>query len=336
MNYKELGLADSRVVLQDALKGDYLVGAFNFNNIEQMQAIIEAAHETRSPIILQAAWGGVKHIRKEIFPWVVKGGVEYANFLASEDGTTPVPVVLNLDHGGTFEECEACCQLGFSSIMIDGSHHDFDENVRLTAEVVKMARSYDPTINVEGELGIIGGQEEDVSNESKHYTDPAQAEEFTKKTGIDSLAISIGTAHGAKKYEPKDLIKNESGKMVPPPLKSEIVTEIAKIMPDLPLVLHGASAIPEEYVKLFNSYGGTLKEAVGIPDAYVKAMAPTNICKVNIHSDGRLVFMAALKKGLTEKTDNIEERNFLNLGKEEMKKYYMYKMREVLVSAGKA
>ncbi len=336
MTFKDLGLSDSRLILKDALKNKYLVGAFNFNNVEQMQAIIEAAHETRSPIILQAAWGGVSHFRKEIFPHVVKGGMEYNRFLADKDRTTPVPVALNLDHGATFEQCEACCRLGFSSIMIDGSHHEYEENVRLTAEVVKMAKSYDPDINVEGELGIIGGQEDEVISDDKRYTDPAQAIDFAERTGVDSLAISAGTAHGAKKFQPKDLIRDEKGNMVPPPLKTDIVKEISLKKPELPLVLHGASAIPEEYVKLFNSYGGTLNEAIGIPDSYVKAMAPTSICKVNIHSDGRLVFMAALRKGLADKSGSIEERNFLNLGKEEMKNYYMYKMKEVLLSSGHA
>ena len=335
MNFKDLGLSSAKLVYEDSMKNNYTIGAFNFNNVEQMQAIIEAGHETRSPIILQAAFGGVKHFRKEIFPYVVKGGVEYSKYLAKKDGVKPIPIILNLDHGADFKQCEICCSLGFSAIMIDGSHLPLEENIALTKRVVEMAKTYDPDICVEGELGIIGGEEDDLVSTKKDYTDPAVAARFIDETGIDILAISIGTSHGAKKFTEKDLVPNDKGEMVPPPLRKDIVDEIAKLKPNTPLVLHGASAIPQEFVKEFNEYGGTLEKAIGIPDEYVAELTSKNICKVNIHSDGRLVFMSQIRRGLAEKSDSIEERYFLGLGKEEMKEYYMYKMENVLMCADK-
>jgi fructose-bisphosphate aldolase class II len=336
MKFQELGLVSPKALFKDAIEKNYLVGAFNFNNLEELHAIVEAATETQSPIILQAAWGGVKFIKPAIIPHLVKGGVEYSKAIAAEKNLKPVPMALNLDHGSSLEECENCCKLGFSAIMIDGSRNEYEENVRLTTEVVKMARAYDPEISVEGELGILGGEEDHMLDMDNAFTDPKQAEDFIKRTGIDCLAISVGTSHGAKKYTESDLIKDADGNMVPPPLRMDIVEEISKLVPNFPLVLHGASAVPQNHIANINKYGGQMTGSIGILDAYVRGAANSCISKVNIHSDGRIAFMSGLRQSLSEKPASVEERYFTGIGKEFMKEYYMQKMQNVLMCAGKA
>ncbi|WP_295989258.1 class II fructose-bisphosphate aldolase [uncultured Alistipes sp.] len=329
VSYKDLGLVNSREMFAKAIEGGYAIPAFNFNNMEQMQAIIQACVETSSPVILQVSSGARKYANQTILRYMAQGAVEYAKELGKN-----IPIVLHLDHGDTFELCKSCIDMGFSSVMIDGSSLPYDENVALTRRVVEYAHQHDVT--VEGELGVLAGVEDEVSSEVSHYTRPEDVEDFVKKTGVDSLAISIGTSHGANKFKPEQCTRNADGVLVPPPLRFDILEEIEKRIPGFPIVLHGSSSVPQEYVRTINAHGGALKDAVGIPEDQLRKAAKSAVCKINIDSDGRLAMTAAVRTVFDEKPAEFDPRKYLGPARDELKKLYMHKCEHVLGSAGKA
>ncbi len=329
VSYKELGLVNSRELFEKAFKGKYAIPAYNFNNMEQMQAIVQACVETDSPVILQVSSGARKYANQTLLRYMAQGAVEYAKELGNN-----IPIVLHLDHGDTFELCKSCIEMGFSSVMIDGSHHSYEKNVELTAQVVEYAHKYDVT--VEGELGVLAGIEDDVVAETHTYTRPEEVEDFVTKTGVDSLAISIGTSHGANKFKPEQCTRDASGILVPPPLRFDILEEIEKRIPGFPIVLHGSSSVPQEYVNIINENGGRLKDAIGIPEDQLRRASKSAVCKINIDSDGRLAMTAAIRETFTEHPEWFDPRQYLGPAREELKKLYMHKCREVLGSAGHA
>jgi fructose-bisphosphate aldolase class II len=329
VNYKELGLVNSKELFAKAVAGGYAIPAYNFNNLEQLQAILQACVETKSPVILQVSSGARKYANAALLRNMAKGATEYVKELGYE-----IPIVLHLDHGDTFEICKECIDNGFSSVMIDGSHHSYEKNIELTKQVVEYAHKHGVT--VEGELGVLAGVEDDVVAEESTYTRPEEVEDFVKRTGVDSLAISIGTSHGAHKFTPAQCTKNADGVLVPPPLKFEILEEIEKRIPGFPIVLHGSSSVPPEYVNMINKYGGKLDAAVGIPEEQLRKAAASAVCKINIDSDGRLAMTAAIRKELFENPSEFDPRKFLGPSREALKVLYMHKNNNVLGSAGKA
>ena len=328
-SYKELGLVNSKELFQKAVKGGYAIPAFNFNNLEQLQAIIGACVETKSPVILQVSSGARKYANQTLLRYLAQGAVEYAKELGYA-----IPIVLHLDHGDTFDLCKSCIESGFSSVMIDGSHFPYDKNVELTRQVVEYAHKYNVT--VEGELGVLAGIEDEVSSAVSHYTKPAEVEDFVKKTGVDSLAISIGTSHGANKFTPEQCTRSADGVLVPPPLRFDILEEVEKRIPGFPIVLHGASSVPADLVKIINSNGGKLKDAVGIPEDQLRKAAASAVCKVNIDSDGRLAMTAAIRKTLADNPAEFDPRKYLGPARDALKVLYKHKVTNVLGSAGKA
>jgi len=329
ITYKELGLVNSKDLFAKAVKDGYAIPAFNFNNLEQLQAIIGACVETKSPVILQVSSGARKYANQTLLKHLAKGAVDYAHELGFD-----IPIVLHLDHGDTLELCKSCIESGFSSVMIDGSHHSYEKNVELTAQVVEYAHKYD--VSVEGELGVLAGIEDDVSSDVTHYTKPEEVEDFVKKTGVDSLAISIGTSHGANKFTPDQCTRNEDGILVPPPLRFDILEECEKRIPGFPIVLHGASSVPADLVKLINNNGGKLKDAVGIPEEQLRRAAASAVCKVNIDSDGRLAMTAAIRKVFNDNPAEFDPRKYLGPARDSLKELYKHKIANVLGSAGKA
>lgn len=328
-SYKELGLVNTKEMFAKAVKGGYAVPAYNFNNLEQLQAIIQASVETKSPVILQVSAGARKYANANLLRNMARGAVEYAHELGYD-----IPIVLHLDHGDTFELCKDCIDSGFSSVMIDGSHHSYDDNVALTKKVVEYAHQHGVT--VEGELGVLAGVEDDVSSEHSNYTQPEEVEDFVKKTGVDSLAISIGTSHGAVKFKPEQCTRNVDGVLVPPELRFDILEEIEKRIPGFPIVLHGSSSVPVQYTKMIEQYGGKMKDTVGIPEEQLRKAAKSAVCKINIDSDGRLAMTAVVRKVFAEKPEEFDPRKFLGPARDELKKLYMHKNINVLGSAGKA
>ena len=276
ISYKELGLVNTKDMFAKAIEGKYAIPAFNFNNMEQMQAIIQAAVETKSPVILQVSSGARKYANQTLLRYMAEGAVEYAKEL----GCAHPQIVLHLDHGDSFELCKSCIDMGFSSVMIDGSHLSYDENVALTKKVVEYAHQFD--VSVEGELGVLAGVEDEVSHEHHTYTEPDEVIDFVTKTGVDSLAISIGTSHGANKFTPEQCTLDANGHLVPPPLRFDILEEIEKRIPGFPIVLHGASSVPQEEVETINKYGGALKNAIGIPEEQLRRAAASAVSKINI------------------------------------------------------
>ncbi|GHU92984.1 fructose-bisphosphate aldolase [Bacteroidia bacterium] len=329
VSYKELGLVNSRDIFKKAFEGKYAIPAFNFNNMEQMQAIIQACVEKKSPVILQVSSGARKYANQTLLRYMAQGAVEYAKELGYN-----IPVVLHLDHGDTFELCKSCIEMGFSSVMIDGSHHPYEKNIELTRQVVEYAHKYDVT--VEGELGVLAGIEDEVVAEHHTYTEPDQVEDFLSKTGVDSLAISIGTSHGANKFKPEQCTRNAEGILVPPPLRFDILEEIEKRIPGFPIVLHGASSVPQDLVAIINKYGGALKDAIGIPEEQLRKAASSAVCKINIDSDGRLAMTAAVREIFATQPAEFDPRKYLGPARESLKKLYMHKVENVLGSAGKA
>ncbi len=329
VSYKELGLVNSRELFKKAMEGGYAIPAFNFNNMEQLQAIISACVETKSPVILQVSSGARKYANQTLLRYMAQGAVEYAKELGY-----PIPIVLHLDHGNSFELCKSCIEYGFSSVMIDGSHLPYDENVELTKKVVDYAHQFDVT--VEGELGVLAGIEDDVKAEHHTYTDPDEVVDFVSRTGVDSLAISIGTSHGAYKFKPEQCTRDEHGRLVPPPLRFDILKEIEKRIPGFPIVLHGSSSVPQEYVDEINKYGGKLKDSIGIPEEQLREAAKSAVCKINIDSDGRLAMTAAVRRVLWTQPEEFDPRKYLGPARDELKKLYMHKTQNVLGSAGKA
>ncbi len=314
-SYKNLGLVNTTDMFAKAVKGGYAIPAYNFNNMEQLQAIIQACVETKSPVILQVSSGARKYANANLLRNMARGAVEYAHELGYD-----IPIVLHLDHGDTYELCVDCIENGFSSVMIDGSHLPYDENVALTKKVCEYAHSRPDYITVEGELGVLAGVEDDVSSEHSHYTQPSEVEDFVKKTGVDSLAISIGTSHGRTKFKPEQCTRNADGVLIPPPLRFDILAEIETKLPGFPIVLHGSSSVPIEYVREIEEYGGHLPDSVGIPEEQLRRAAKSAVCKINIDSDGRLAMTAAIRKVFATKPEEFDPRKYLGPAREELKK----------------
>ena len=330
VSYKELGLVNTKKMFAKAVKGGYAIPAFNFNTMEQMQAIVQAAVETKSPVIMQVSKGARKYANPTILRYMAQGAVEYAKEL----GCKNPQIVLHLDHGDSFETCKSCIDMGFSSVMIDGSSLPFAENIKLTKKVVAYAHKYDVT--VEAELGVLAGVEDEVAAEESHYTKPEEVIEFATKTGCDSLAISIGTSHGAYKFKPEQCTRDpKTGLLIPPPLAFDVLKAVEKKLPGFPIVLHGSSSVPQEYVKIINEHGGKLPDAVGIPEAQLRKAAKSAVCKINIDSDSRLAMTAAVRLHFAEHPDHFDPRQYLGPAREEMKKLYIHKIVKVLGSNNK-
>jgi len=329
VSYKELGLVNSKELFAKAVAGGYAIPAFNFNNMEQLQAIVQACVEAKSPVILQVSSGARKYANQTLLRYMAQGAVEYAKELGCN-----IPIVLHLDHGDSFELCKSCIEFGFSSVMIDGSHLPYEENVALTKKVVDFAHQHGVT--VEGELGVLAGIEDEVSAEHHVYTEPDMVEDFVKKTGVDSLAISIGTSHGANKFKPSQCTRNADGILVPPPLRFDILEEIEKRIPGFPIVLHGASSVPQEQVATINKYGGAMVDAIGIPEEQLRRAAASAVCKINIDSDGRLAMTAAVREVFANKPAEFDPRKYLGPARDALKALYIHKCKNVLGSAGKA
>jgi fructose-bisphosphate aldolase class II len=320
VHFSELGLVNTRDMFAKAMAGGYAIPAYNFNNLEQLQAIVTACAETASPVIVQVSKGARDYANQTMLRYMAMGAVAMAREMGSN-----IPICLHLDHGDSFELCKSCVDSGFSSVMIDGSHLPYDENVRLTRQVVEYAHQFD--VCVEGELGVLAGIEDEVSAEHSTYTRPEEVEDFVKKTGVDSLAISIGTSHGAYKFK--------AGQAVPP-LRFDILAEIEKRIPGFPIVLHGASSVVQDYVALINQYGGKMEGAVGIPEEQLRKAASSAVCKINIDSDGRLVVTAKVREYLANNPGEFDPRKYLGAARKELVKLLKEKNQTVLGSAGKA
>jgi len=323
VSYKDLGFVNTREMFKKAMAEKYAVPAYNFNNMEQLQAIVSACLETQSPVILQISSGARKYADKTLLQYMGQGAIEMMKRMAAEQGLKEIPIALHLDHGDTFELCKSCVESGFSSVMIDGSHLPFEENIALTKQVVEYAHPFDVT--VEGELGILAGVEDDVSAEEHTYTQPEEVQEFVEGTGVDSLAIAIGTSHGAYKFKPGQ----------EQTIRLDILEEIEKRIPGFAIVLHGSSSVPPELVKIINDNGGRLQDAVGIPEPDLRKAAKSAVCKINIDSDGRLAVTAAVRKTLHEKPGEFDPRKYLGPAREALKELFMRKNKEVLGSANR-
>ena len=330
INYKDLGLVNTREMFARAIKGGYAIPAFNFNNMEQLQAIIKAASAKKSPVILQVSKGARAYANQTLLRYMAEGAVEYAKEL----GCKHPEIVLHLDHGDSFETCKSCIDMGFSSVMIDGSSLPYEENVALTKKVVDYAHQFDVT--VEGELGVLAGVEDEVSHAESHYTKPEEVVDFATRTGCDSLAISIGTSHGAYKFTPEQCtVDPQTGRLVPPPLAFDVLDAVMKELPGFPIVLHGSSSVPQEEVDTINKYGGKLPNAVGIPEEQLRKAAASAVCKINIDSDSRLAMTAAIRQVFAEKPGEFDPRKYLGPARDNMQKLYEHKIVEVLGSENK-
>ncbi len=331
VSYKELGLVNTREMFAKAIKGGYAIPAFNFNNMEQLQAIVKASAETKSPVILQVSKGARNYANQTLLRYMAQGAVEYAKELSWEKPQ----IVLHLDHGDSFELCKSCVDFGFSSVMIDGSALPYEENIALTRKVVEYAHQYDVT--VEAELGVLAGVEDEVAAEESHYTKPEEVIDFATRTGCDSLAISIGTSHGAYKFKPEQCtVDPKTGRLVPPPLAFDVLDAVMEKLPGFPIVLHGSSSVPQEYVDMINKYGGKLQAAVGIPEEQLRKAAKSAVCKINIDSDSRLAFTAAVRKVFWEKPAEFDPRKYCGPARDLMEELYKHKIINVLGSDGKA
>lgn len=324
INYKDLGLVNTRVMFAAAVHGGFAVPAYNFNNMEQLQAIVVACLETQSPVILQVSKGARDYADETLLRYMGQGALEMMRGMADTKGLGEIPIALHLDHGDSYDLCVSCIESGFSSVMIDGSHLSFDENVAVTAKVVEYAHRFDVT--VEGELGVLAGVEDDVSAEHHTYTKPEEVQEFVAKTNVDSLAISIGTSHGAYKFKPGQK----------PEIRLDILQEIEKRIPGFPIVLHGSSSVPQDAVEAINRFGGKLKDSIGIPEHQLREATQSAVCKINIDSDGRLVMTAKIREVFAEKPEEFDPRKYLGPAREALTAMYMRKNREVLGSAGQA
>ena len=330
VNYKDLGLVNTREMFARAVKGGYAIPAFNFNNMEQLQAIIKAAVAEKSPVILQVSKGAREYANPTLLRYMAQGAVAYAKELGCEHPE----ICLHLDHGDSFETCKSCVDSGFSSVMIDASALPFEENIALTKKVVEYAHAHDVT--VEAELGVLAGVEDEVSHEESHYTKPEEVIEFVERTGCASLAISVGTSHGAYKFKPEQCTRDpKTGRLVPPPLAFDVLAAIEKKLPGFPIVLHGSSSVPQEEVDTINKYGGKLPDAVGIPEDQLRKAAASAVCKINIDSDSRLAMTAAIRKVFVEKPGEFDPRKYLGPARDNMQKLYEHKIVNVLGSNNK-
>ncbi len=331
VSFKELGLVNTREMFAKAIKGGYAIPAFNFNNMEQLQAIVKACAETKSPVILQVSKGARNYANQTLLRYMAQGAVEYAKELGWEHPQ----ICLHLDHGDSFELCKSCVDFGFSSVMIDASSLPYEENIALTKKVVEYAHQYDVT--VEAELGVLAGVEDEVSSAVSHYTKPEEVVDFATRSGCDSLAISIGTSHGAYKFTPEQCTRDpKTGRLVPPPLAFDVLDAIMEQLPGFPIVLHGSSSVPQEYVDMINAYGGKLPDAVGIPEEQLRKAAKSAVCKINIDSDSRLAFTAAVRKVFAEKPGEFDPRKYCGPARDMMEELYKHKIINVLGSNGKA
>ncbi|MBN1836484.1 MAG: class II fructose-1,6-bisphosphate aldolase [Spirochaetales bacterium] len=322
IRYQDLGLSNTREMFRKAMEGGYAVPAYNFNNLEQLQAIITGCLESRSPVILQISKGARKYANQTLLRYLAEGAMKIVG-----ESEHPIPVALHLDHGDSYELCVSCIETGFSSVMIDGSAFPYEENVALTRKVVEYAHKYDVT--VEGELGVLAGIEDEVSHAASHYTDPEDVQHFVEATGVDSLAISIGTSHGAYKFKVKP---GEAA----PPLRFDILEEVERRIPGFPIVLHGASSVLPVYVDMINKYGGQLEGAVGVSEDQLRRAAKSAVCKINIDSDGRLVVTALIRQVLAENPKEFDPRKYLGPARDELIKMIIRKNRDVLGSADRA
>ncbi len=310
-----------------AYDGGYAVGAFNVNNMEIVQGITEAAGELNSQVILQVSKGARSYANHTYLVKLVEAAVKE---------NPDIPMALHLDHGDSFEVCKSCIDGGFTSVMIDCSSMPFEDNVRITKQVVEYA--HDHGVVVEAELGTLAGVEDEVSVEagSESYTHPDEVEEFVTRTGCDSLAIAIGTSHGAYKFKASQCTRNEEGILVPPPLRFDVLEECIKRIPGFPIVLHGSSSVPQEFVKIVNQYGGNMPDAIGIPEAELRHAAELAVCKINIDSDIRLAMTATIRQYMAEHPDHFDPRQYLKPARQAVKDMVAHKIQNVLGSAGKA
>ena len=323
-------LVTSTEMFKKAYDGGYAIGAFNVNNMEIIQGITEAAIEKRAPLILQVSKGARAYAKHVYLMKLIEAAIEDAEQTAGFD----LPIVVHLDHGDTFELCKSCIDGGFTSVMIDGSSKSFEDNIALTRQVVEYA--HDHGVVVEGELGTLAGVEDEVkvSAEDSSYTRPDEVEEFVNRTGVDSLAIAIGTSHGAYKFTAAQCTRNEKGILVPPPLRFDILDEVAKRLPGFPIVLHGSSSVPQEFVKIINENGGKMPDAVGIPEEQLRKAAEGAVCKINIDSDIRLAMTAGIRRVFNEQPEVFDPRTYLSVARAEVKKMVAHKIEHVLGSAG--
>ncbi len=322
-----MALVTSTEMFKKAYAGGYAVGAFNVNNMEIVQGITEAAREEKAPLILQVSKGARAYANHTYLVKLVEAAV-----IECPD----IPIVLHLDHGPDFETCKSCIDGGFTSVMIDGSSHSFEDNIALTRKVVEYAHAHG--VVVEGELGTLAGVEDDVkvSAEDSSYTRPDEVEEFVTKTGVDSLAIAIGTSHGAYKFTPEQCTRNEKGILVPPPLRFDILEEISRRLPGFPIVLHGSSSVPQEFVKMINENGGKMPDAVGIPEEQLRKAAEMSVCKINIDSDLRLAMTGTIRQFFAEHPDKFDPREYLKPARANIKEMVRHKIVDVLGCNDKA
>lgn len=317
-----MALVTTTEMFKKAYAGGYAIGAFNINNMEIVQAITEAAGEVKSPVILQVSAGARKYAKPAYLMALARAAV-------ADSG---IDLALHLDHGADFDICKACIDGGFSSVMIDGSKHSFEDNIALTRKVVEYAHAHG--VVVEGELGKLAGIEDDVHVDAadSSYTQPDEVEEFVTRTGVDSLAIAIGTSHGAYKFTPEQCTRNADGVLVPPPLRFDILEEISRRLPGFPIVLHGASSVPQEFVREINALGGKMPDAIGIPEEQLRRAATMAVCKINIDSDIRLAMTAAIRRTFAEKPSVFDPREYLGAGREAVKAMVKHKIVDVLGS----
>ena len=320
-------LVTTTEMFKKAYDGGYAIGAFNVNNMEIVQGITEAAQEEKAPLILQVSKGARAYANHTYLVKLVEAAV-----IECPD----IPIALHLDHGPDFETCKACIDGGFTSVMIDASSKPFEENIAITKKVVEYA--HDHGVVVEAEVGTLAGVEDDVkvSAEDSSYTRPEEVEEFVTRTGCDSLAIAIGTSHGAYKFTPAQCTRNEKGILVPPPLRFDVLEEVSKRLPGFPIVLHGSSSVPQEYVKMINEHGGKMPDAIGIPEEELRHAAELSVCKINIDSDLRLTMTGTIRKFFEEHPDKFDPREYLKPARANIKDLVRHKLIHVLGCAGKA
>ena len=321
-----MALVTSTEMFRKAYDGGYAIGAFNVNNMEIIQGIVEAGRENNAPLILQVSKGARAYANPIYLKKLVEAAVE----------DTGLPICLHLDHGDSFETCKSCVDGGFTSVMIDASAKSFEENIAITKEVVKYA--HDHGVVVEAELGTLAGIEDEVKVAAgdASYTHPEEVEEFVTRTGCDSLAIAIGTSHGAYKFKPEQCTRDENGILQPPPLRFDILEEVSKRLPGFPIVLHGSSSVPQEFVKIINEYGGKMPDAVGIPEEQLRKAASMAVCKINIDSDLRLAFTAMIRKHFVEHPDHFDPRQYLTDARAALRDMVRHKIVDVLGCNGKA
>jgi len=320
-----MALVNTKEMFAKAYNGGYAIGAFNVNNMEIVQGITEACAEEKAPVILQVSKGARAYANHTYLVKLVEAAVIE---------NPEIPIALHLDHGPDFETCKSCIDGGFTSVMIDASSKPFAENIEITRKVVEYA--HDHGVVVEAELGTLAGIEDEVSHAEGSYTRPEEVEEFVAKTGVDSLAIAIGTSHGAYKFKPDQCTLNEQGILVPPPLRFDVLEEVSKRIPGFPIVLHGSSSVPQEFVKMINAHGGKMPNAIGVPEEQLREAAKLSVCKINIDSDLRLAMTGTVREFFDEHPDKFDPREYLKPARANIKAMVKHKLIDVLGCAGKA